>query len=107
MVPFLTDLDTIQSNTKGSDTGESYAMPLSILEPEPKPSADPSLLAGPSTVKGTSGETIVVNSPQLPLAPQKRSRELASPEVIDVDGMSSDDEIVLLEVRPPKVFLVT
>ncbi|KAF8593004.1 hypothetical protein BDV93DRAFT_530042 [Ceratobasidium sp. AG-I] len=55
-----------------------------------------------STTEGADDDINIVDSPRSPLAPRKRSREPVTIDVIDVDGLSSDDEIVLLEVRPSK-----
>ncbi|KAF8606912.1 hypothetical protein BDV93DRAFT_520529 [Ceratobasidium sp. AG-I] len=60
------------------------------------------MLVGVSTTEGADDDVIIVASSELPPAPRKRSRDPVPTDVIDVDGLSSDDEIVLLEVRPSK-----
>lgn len=99
----IADTSVAEHGSNGPDAGEPSNVSISALEPEPD--AGPSLFMYPSAAEDVNGGTMVVNSPELPLTPQKRSRELISAEVIDVDGISSDDEIVILEVRPSKVFL--
>ncbi|KAF8606913.1 hypothetical protein BDV93DRAFT_604230 [Ceratobasidium sp. AG-I] len=97
-VPDLTNLCDTESNINGTDAGGSSTVPPDILEPK----QEPSLFIDQAATEGTGNENNIVNPPESPLVPQKRSREPAPTCVIDVDELSSDDEIILLEVRPSK-----
>ena len=100
--PSLTDPGMIERDPDHTDTRGSSGMPLGILGPGPGPDAGPSLPMDITATEDTSGDTRVAESP---IAPRKRSRMPVLTDVIDVDGLSSDDEIIVLEVRPSKVFL--
>lgn len=94
VIPSFTDTGVTESETNVPTVSPS------ILDLEPEP--DTTLLMDRCTSRDTDGNTIVVDPPKVTTIPRKRSREPVPTNIIDVDDLSSDEEITLLEVQSSK-----
>lgn len=104
----LNDLGSFESDTNGVDDRESSIIShgIDMLEPEPERDKGSPLHVDPPIAKNTASKTVAVDSPGSLFVPQKRSRESTWADIIDVDALSSDDEIVLLEAPVSKVLVL-
>ncbi|KAF8606911.1 hypothetical protein BDV93DRAFT_553370 [Ceratobasidium sp. AG-I] len=101
-VPSLTDTGAAERDPDGIGAREPFDAAIGALESGPEPNAGPSSLVESLPPEGADDAAVVVDSAESLLTPRKRLRELVPTGVIDVDGLSSDDEVILLEIRPSK-----
>ncbi|KAF8606914.1 hypothetical protein BDV93DRAFT_553373 [Ceratobasidium sp. AG-I] len=102
--PVTTETDTfaalVDANTIA--VNKSLNELLALLQPKAEPDITSSLPAHHNKLDDKLDKIIAIELPQTPIVPQKRLRESTPVGTIDVDMLSSDDEVAVLDTKSSK-----
>lgn len=104
-IPSLAGPVTIEIDADGAVVDGFSTTPPALLEPKDELDTIQCLPVSHDSPKDIHDEVVAVEAPPPPIVPRKRLREPTPIRAIDVDMLSSDDEIIVLEMKAPKVFI--